>query len=332
MNQKSKKFQRKSFSVLFNTDHKGSIGGGDLYSHQIAECLSEVSEFRYFGHPYPRSFTKHHGFKAQFVNTSSLSDCDVFVSCSHFNIPSPIGKHRNILIVMFPDQNHAKFVQKYDTIICCSQFAAKYVQEYWKKKAYVVYPHIDRSVFYPPEVEPDRKSIISVGRFFEEQGGHSKKQTVLIEALAELDSFFHLSLVGSVYGDQDRIYLNKCKSLAKELNVNVSFYENVSQIELANLYRSSSVYWHANGYESQKPFETEHFGISIEEAVACGCVPIIHKSGGHLEHCGIAWLNIDELVEATFLCGEKRPGYRPVITNLFSKENMQQCLSDILLK
>ena len=47
--------------------------------------------------------------------------------------------------------------------------------------------------------------------------------------------------------------------------------------------------------------ENEHFGITISEAMAGGCVPVVHDSGGPQEtvtpDVGFRWNHVDEAVK-----------------------------------
>jgi glycosyltransferase involved in cell wall biosynthesis len=60
--------------------------------------------------------------------------------------------------------------------------------------------------------------------------------------------------------------------IEKERISNAKLWPNASFEELHSLRLKSKVYLHAMPYE--------HFGISIVEAMALGCVPVVHRSGG----------------------------------------------------
>jgi glycosyltransferase involved in cell wall biosynthesis len=57
-----------------------------------------------------------------------------------------------------------------------------------------------------------------------------------------------------------------------KVNDKVSLRPNISRSALINLLASAKVYLHV--------MPSDHFGISIIEAMAAGCVPIVHNSGG----------------------------------------------------
>ena len=76
---------------------------------------------------------------------------------------------------------------------------------------------------------------------------------------------------------------------------------------LIELYNKSSIYWHATGFGediARHPEKTEHFGISVVEAMSTGCVPVVFHAGGLSEilatdKFGFTWKTIDELISKT---------------------------------
>ena len=325
---------------LFLTTHKDAVGGGELYAHQIAEALDYFTDMRYYGPPPKRAFLRNHSLKTRFTHTSLMSPCDVFVSASHFRIPQPAGTHRNISVCYFPDRTHRELIKPYDTIITTSHFCATWIKKYWNKKAHVIHPYLDAFWKYPRGNKKKPNTIINVGRFFSEPDGHGKRQDVLIEAFSRLsrripDATLHLA--GSVTSGPDRNFVGKLHQMAKDLGVeeNVHIHIQPDIVTLKKLYLESEVYWHANGYKQEDPFKTEHFGIVICEAMACGCEPIIYKHGGYEEFGCSRWEEIDELVESTVeqLTMPKPEGFDDMWVDLssrFSKDNLFQGVRNLI--
>jgi len=85
----------------------------------------------------------------------------------------------------------------------------------------------------------------------------------------------------------------------------IEFAINATHEFLCELYAKSTIYWHAAGYgvdEHKNPELTEHFGISIVEAVSAGCIPIVVPSGGQVEIVSsddLHWTTKEELIEKT---------------------------------
>ena len=84
----------------------------------------------------------------------------------------------------------------------------------------------------------------------------------------------HFAVVGRMYNEGPLSYL---EALTKKMGLSerVKFYPNASAKQKTDLLRRAKLYLHT--------MEGEHFGISIVEAMAMGCVPIVHDSGGMRE-------------------------------------------------
>ncbi len=73
---------------VFYTTHKDKVGGGDLYAQQLAKAFDEVTNMRYLGPSPHREMRKNHSFDHRFKHTNLQSASDVFIACSHFQVPS----------------------------------------------------------------------------------------------------------------------------------------------------------------------------------------------------------------------------------------------------
>src|SRR5208283_3857699 len=94
-----------------------------------------------------------------------------------------------------------------------------------------------------------------------------------------------LHLVGSVHpGHEHCAYYESLVETAAGLPIH--FHANCGPDDLAELYRTSRVYWHATGFGADlqnHPEKAEHFGISVLEAMSAGCVPVVFAAGGPAE-------------------------------------------------
>jgi glycosyltransferase involved in cell wall biosynthesis len=128
--------------------------------------------------------------------------------------------------------------------------------------------------------------ILSVGRFFDSERGHSKKQLEMVKAFARLSPQYpdwELHLVGGC-SEQDQPYLAEVRRAAADLPV--VFHIGASGQELDSLYGNASIYWHATGLGEDldaDPERAEHFGITTVEAMSAAAVPIVMRAGGQLE-------------------------------------------------
>jgi glycosyltransferase involved in cell wall biosynthesis len=184
-----------------------------------------------------------------------------------------------------PDPRAMGYLDSYDAVCPISQFSAGWLERYWgrRENITVLYPPVDVDVYQPRAAR--RPVILAVGRFFR-GGGHEKKQDVMIRAFRDLVreglGGWELHLVGgSMPEARHQRYLAECRRLAQGLPVR--FHVDAPAGELAELLETASIYWHATGYGERAPIRFEHFGISIVEAMAGGCVPIIIGKGAAAE-------------------------------------------------
>jgi len=199
---------------------------------------------------------------------------------------------KNILHIQVPfvsnytESNPLKSFLKshfFSNIICNSKFTSKFVKKSFHKHIDILYPPVDIAKF-----SSDNKKeniILSVGRF--DNILNAKKQDCLIDAFSRLIKKNHLTgwklvfVGGSLQEASHNAYLqlliNKSHGLPIEFIVNPSFND------LQKIYSISKIYWHAAGFEVNEnvhPEQTEHFGMTIVEAMASGLVPIGIKKGG----------------------------------------------------
>ena len=89
----------------------------------------------------------------------------------------------------------------------------------------------------------------------------------------------------------------------------VKFVINPPFSRLQKLYSISKIYWHAAGYQVDQdihPEATEHFGITVVEAMASGLVPLVVDKGGLPEiishnQNGFLWSSLKSLTAKTQL-------------------------------
>ena len=261
---------------------------------------------------------------------------DVFLSMGNSLTPwiNPLGR-RNIYICQFPfPQNddwikeNALTLKKYDTVIVYSNFVMEHYKNLLKKYGL---PDMPVNVVYPPcgsqteTMKPETKNglnsdhkiiILTVGRFFSE--GHCKRQDFLIESFIEMLSLsqdkglnladnVELHIAGGIHPTKDgRDFFAKCKNMAQG-HKNIFLYGNIDALSLKELYAKADIYWHAAGINvnsAAHPEMLEHFGITVVEAMAAGCIPIVVNKGGPPEIVrngidGFHFNSKEELIEKT---------------------------------
>ena len=176
----------------------------------------------------------------------------------------------------------AGWTDTYGALIANSEFTRGWVARYWGCDSEVVYPPV--TMHAPATKEP---IILSVGRFFPADMGHSKKQLELVRAFRALVDQgvrgWTLHLVGGC-SDAGRSYLDEVRRAADGYPVQI--HVDATGPELEVLYGAASIYWHASGLgedPERHPGRLEHFGITTVEAMSAGVVPVVIGLAGQLE-------------------------------------------------
>ena len=204
-----------------------------------------------------------------------------------------------------PDLRAMGYLSTYDAILPISEFSAEWLARYWgqRERVSILYPPVDVHLYAPRAAR--KRVILGIGRF--QKGGHEKKQLEMIRLFKRLVRSgldgWELHLLGGSMGDaMHQAYLERCRRAARGLPV--VLHVDASAETLKELIETSSIYWHATGHGERDPIKFEHFGISIVEAMAGGCVPIIAAKGAASElvddgESGYLWHTLDEWRERT---------------------------------
>lgn len=192
---------------------------------------------------------------------------------------------KSFVLCDFPMKKVVSFIEKlrfwfWKNIIVNSEFTKYWVKNNWKREAIVTYPPIEKRYNLNEE---KNKDLVCIGRF--NKGKRSKRQDLVIEVFKELIdrgfSSINLHLIGFV---QDEEYIKKLKILSE--GYPIYFYEICSIEKRNEILNNSTIFISACGYkinEREEPQYTEHYGISVVEAMAFGCIPIVIGKGGHKE-------------------------------------------------
>jgi glycosyltransferase involved in cell wall biosynthesis len=274
-------------TVVIESNHNDYSGGG-RYSLQLAYALSnfcsvytkrfrcddpEFSGINYRIKPFRNDFTP-----------------DLFIGVSHLGGIRPIGKF-NAHVCFFPLESARKSVVEYDLAISICDFSDRYQKTVWGLPSVVINPSIDMKSHY---IDTKENIIMNVGNYFMVEDGQSKNQHLVLEWYLDngLYKEYELVFTGFVV---TKSYYKKLVKVAKE-HPTVKIFSKIAFRDLAAYYAKSRFLIHANGFRRSSPHHTEHFGIVAIEALASGCQPIVHNSGGCSEIQGVRiWNSFDEI-------------------------------------
>lgn len=312
-------YKKNRMNVAILNSNMGTMGGGEKESACVALALESDNNVDLIIR-HPNEVTHHQISQKLGISLNStdivtlisgdpiknVRDYDLFWNNEWNSNQEGQGKF-NALRVMFPHtHSDLQFLNSYDIILANSQYTARWIREYWGREAEVLYPPVDMMAeeWELEEIMDNKQNLIlSVGRFF--LGEHCKKHKVMIEAMRDivdkgLMPGWELHLVGGVKRNTpDEDYYNECRELA--IGYPIFFHTNASYDELRELYRKGRIYWHATGYGESNPVASEHFGITVVEAMSAGCYPVVIDKGGLRESCAAfsRWSTPQELIELT---------------------------------
>lgn len=141
------------------------------------------------------------------------------------------------------------------TFVSNSQYAADKLEKDFGKKSKVEYPTIDMSEFYKDK----KQGVITVSRFSPEKN---------LEFT--LDVFKHTG--GEVYANLSMANKPYFNNMTKKSNIKINI--NCERKTIIDAFAHAKVYFHSS---------VETFGITVVEAMASGCIPIVPDNSAHRE-------------------------------------------------
>lgn len=153
-------------------------------------------------------------------------------------------------------------------ILANSNYTAKEVEAFSGKRVDVLYPPFTSSI-KKFQAQPKKDLVVTTSRF--EQ---NKKLENIPKIAAQTSRDIQFAIIGRLY---DKATLNRLQVQVKKLGLSdrVKFYPDLPVEQKLEMLSSAKVYLHT--------MVGEHFGISIVEAMASGCIPVSHNSGGMVE-------------------------------------------------
>lgn len=166
------------------------------------------------------------------------------------------------------ERQRARSLKQY--IFSNSNFTANAVKKFVGTCSFVLYPPASELLYASPNETQDREDIVvSIARI------SPFKRLTIIPRIARLtDNKIQFIIIGLKESQQT---YNQILESIKDNKVSdrVKILTDVPRESLLSLLRKSKIFLH--------PAISEHFGVVVAEAMASGCIPIVHDSGGPRE-------------------------------------------------
>ena len=211
-----------------------------------------------------------------------------YVSMANSTYPDSIPNGLvNIYHCQFPFETNfhrAKYLDCYDHVLLNSDFTKIHYQALLSEKQHdkitVLYPSCHTMTVFDSKKEEN--SFVLCGRLFNfNPNAHNKNFDKVIEAFnRSANKTYTLHIIGACYSEDWLKYLKKMSK------VNVIFHIDCSDKEKWDILKKTKFMINATGLGRDKQtaaFSYEHFGISMIEGLAHGCIPIT-VNGGYPEY------------------------------------------------
>ena len=304
--------------VAIYNPYLDTLGGGERYTLGFAYVLAKNGydvDINWIDKSILSTLYDRFGLKS-IPNINIVSDVkrgedyDLCFWVSDGSIPTLRAK-RNFLHFQVPFKNvngksllNKMKLFRVEKVIVNSNFTKKVIDKEYGIDSLVIYPPVDTFC-----IKRKRKEdiILYVGRFSDLI--QNKRQDLLINSFKKLikDEKFRswkLILAGGVEVGADQ-YVSILEKQSLEYPIEIIKSPSFSQLQ--NLYGTAKIFWSAAGKgenESVNPQKFEHFGITLVEAMAGGCIPVVFAGGGYLEIInsgvdGYLWQEKDDLIKIT---------------------------------
>ncbi len=170
-------------------------------------------------------------------------------------------------------------VSHIDRLVTVSDFTREFVKEKWRRDAITLYPPCPVDLYSDLRDRAKENLVITVGRI-----GPEKRLELFLDIARRIPDV-SFAIIGSISAENK----SYSETLRKAAPSNLSFVIAPLR-KVKDILGKAKVYVHCA--------LKEHFGITIVEAMAAGCVPVVHNSGGAREivtnNVGYKWDTVGE--------------------------------------
>ncbi len=189
-----------------------------------------------------------------------------------------LAKKREVLshVINWPYVFFERNFEKYDRklLLANSQFTSGVIKKAMGVDAEVLYPPVSSLFLNALNVygKKNRKNlVVTVGRITD----YKRLETIPLIASMLRKNDVKFTIVGFLH-DKDTLRKINAEIELLGLKDKVKVLTNISKEDLKKILGKAKVYLH--------PPTVEHFGISIAEAMAMGCIPVVYHVGGAKEY------------------------------------------------
>ena len=266
-----------------------SLGGGERYTAAFTKLLLNHGwqiDIQW-SHDISQDINNRFGLdisQANYVRQLRTMNYKLLFWLSDGSLPTSLAP-KTIIHFQFPFQNVSGqsmsniIKSRFYKFVVNSQFTKTTIDKEFNIESTVIYPPIDTSLFSP---RTKQSIILYIGRFshLTQLKGHS----VLINSFKHIHKQlpgWKLVLAGGTTVGATQSTIDKLRKSSEKLPIEI--ITNPSFKKIQDLCSTANIFWSASGYSADKAIQTEHFGITVVEAMAAGVVPIITNLGGHKE-------------------------------------------------
>ncbi len=211
---------------------------------------------------------------------------DIFINNGMLEMVYPLSLI-SVMICHFPERRPESYFysDRYTYTVYNSKYTGEWIKKRWKFVPHKhIYPPVDMEIFKPGDKK--KKLIVSVARF--EEGGTKKQKEMALAFIdmkkkyPDLLNGWELILAGG--STKNNIYLADIEDIIKQSGINsIKLRINITDEELKDIYKKSSIFWHLCGLGQDDPAKVEHFGMTIGEAMQNRIIPVVFDGGGQKE-------------------------------------------------
>jgi glycosyltransferase involved in cell wall biosynthesis len=178
-----------------------------------------------------------------------------------------------------------RHINQLGLVFCNSNYTKNAIEKYWSKRGIVepvvAYPPVEEPFWSQTPLTQRVNRVVYTARFVP-----LKRHEILKQLATKFPQLQFVSI--GLLRDTEQAWF---EAFSKDLPANYTLKPNLSEKELIATLQDSTIYCHL--------MEGEHFGIAPMEALASGCITLVHDSGGSKEFIPqqYHWNTIEDLGE-----------------------------------